>query len=119
MSDQAENDATQRILQSFKAAREAKIRLGAQMKALGDSLNALAKTLQNPDRYVFYVDESDSISVGHPPTEPRQHSVARVTPAQFDWKDLCEMLSSYTKAKEDKESSGTQLKGLGIPISED
>jgi hypothetical protein len=117
VSDQAENEATQQIVHGFKAANEAKAKLEGKMRALGDSLSAFARTLQDPGGYIFSVNESDSVTVGQPHAELRR-PIARVTPAQIDWKDLCETLRSYTEAKEDRQRNASLLRSLGLPISE-
>jgi len=76
------------------------------LKALGESLNAFARTLSNPDAHVFLVNENDSITVGEHTNAPPRRPVARVTPDQIDWKDLCQTVYGYGKAKKtDSEAS--------------
>jgi Tfp pilus assembly major pilin PilA len=117
VSDQAENETTKQIIDNFKAANEAKAKLEGKMKALGDCFAALARTLQNPSSHVFYVDESDNITVGQPNGEIRR-AVARATPTQINWKDLCETLRGYNQATEDRKNGASILKSLGIPVAE-
>jgi hypothetical protein len=117
VSDEAENAAEKQIIDNFRAANEAKIKLEAKLKSLGERLSALGKVLQDPKSYVFYVDLSDSISVGQPDAGLRR-PIARVTPSDFDWKDLCETLRGFNQATEDRKQSIAQLKALGIPVAE-
>lgn len=117
MSDEAEDSAEKKILDNFRAANEAKIKLEAKIKGLGERLTALGNALQYPQTYVFYADVSDSISVGQPNAGLRR-PIARVTPPDFDWKDLCETLRGFNQATEDRKQSIAQLKVLGIPIAE-
>jgi hypothetical protein len=117
VSDQAENEATQQIVDGFKAANEAKAKLEGKMRMLGDSLAAFARTIQEPDKFVFSVNDSDSITVGQPAANLTR-PLARITPAQLDWNDLCDTLRSYAKAKEDRQRNASLLRNIGIPISE-
>jgi len=118
MSDQAENTATQQVVECFRKANEAKAKLEGAMKMLGDRLGALAPTLQTPARYIFCVDNSDNITVGQHDGELHRRPVARVTPSDINWKDLCEMVRGYNQAREDRTRSAAQLKAMGLPISE-
>jgi hypothetical protein len=117
VSDQSENAAEKQLMDSFREANEAKVKLEAKLKNLGDRLNAFGKTLQDPKGCVFYVDQTDSISVGQPGMEPRRPA-ARVSPSEFNWKDLCETLQGYNQAVEDRKQAVTRFKALGIPIAE-
>jgi hypothetical protein len=117
MSDQSENAATQQVIDSFKTASDAKAELEGKMKALGKRLSAFAKTLQDPNSYVFYIDNTDNISVGQRSVEPRP-AVARVTPSEINWQDLCETLRGYNQATGDKKHSSAQLRAMGLPIAE-
>jgi hypothetical protein len=113
MSDQAENEARLKNLDTLTEARKAKHLLVGKLKNLGKSLGDFAETLKNPETHVFDV-EKDCITVGQPGGELRR-PIARVTPSELDWNDLCDTLRGYIKAKQDKRDSST---ALGLPDSD-
>jgi hypothetical protein len=116
MSDQAENAATAQIIESARAAKEAKTRLEAKMKVLGESLDAFAKALRTPDDNVFDVD-SNAITVGRHGSAI-ERPLARLTPADIDWKDLCDTLRGFNRATEEKRDGIAKLKAIGLSLSE-
>jgi len=118
VSDEAENAAEKQILDRFREANEAKTKLEVKLKGLGERLSAFGSALQDLKIYVFYADTSDSISVGQPNAGLRR-PVARVTPPDFDWKDLCETIQGFSQAREDRKQAIAQLRAIGIPIAED
>jgi hypothetical protein len=117
MSDEAENASTKQNLDIFKSANEAKASLEGRMKALGDQLSGLAAALQTPGQYKFYVDESDSISVGRIDA-PTRRAVSHIAPTDFSWAELCAMLSGYEQATEDKHGATHRLRIIGYPMEE-
>lgn len=117
VSDQAENMAEKQIIDNFRAANEAKTKLEARMKALGERLSDLGKTMQDPRTYVFSVDDNGGITVGQPGAQLRR-PIAHVTASDLSWQDLCETLRGFNQATEDKKQAVAQLKALGIPVAE-
>ena len=118
VSDEAENATLNQVKDAYTKATDAKARLEGKLTALGAKLSDLGAALQKPGRHVFYVDESDSISVGQPGLEPRR-AVARITASDLDWKDLCDALRGYSRATEDKKQNAGYLKDMGLPVPSD
>jgi hypothetical protein len=113
-SDESENAATGRIVETFRNANAAKAKLEAKLTELGVCLGEFARTLQNPDQYVFDIG-GDSVTVGKHGGELRR-PLARVTARDLEWDDLREALKSYAQAKADRENALAQLKAIGLPL---
>ena len=116
MSDQSENSATQTVVESFKQASDAKAKLEGSMRTIGHALELLGKALQEPSKHLFTVDEKVGIAVK--PDNMGNFRSITVMPAQIDWNCLCEMLSGYNRATEDKKRSAALLRDMGLPIHE-
>ncbi len=120
MSDEAENAATQKVVEQFRTSKEAKARLEGEMSALGEKLSAFAKALARPGEYLFRVD-GGGVTVGQPIEEgrtPLRRPVARLEPSDMDWQWLTETLTNYNKACVDKRDSAARLRQMGLDIAE-
>jgi hypothetical protein len=116
VSEEAENAATQKIIETFKFSKEAKARLEGTMNALGDKLAEFAKVLKNPSAYAFRIDQN-GMTVGQLGGELRR-PVMQLDQSDLDWQRLNEMLTNYDKARADKKQSAVRLRDMGLDISE-
>lgn len=45
-------------------------------------------------------------------------SIARLTPADFNWKELCEILDGFNLARDDKKANSELLDSMGYKVNQ-
>jgi len=119
VSDQAENEATAQVVYGYQKANEAKAKHEGRLKALGDSLAIFAGALRDPGKYQFAVDDTSYITVGNHGDDSSARPTVQITPADLDWKALCESLLGYINARQDKQAAADRFRNMGIRVVPD
>ena len=117
MSDQSDNEALRQIVDGYKAAKEAKAKHEGRLRALGDSLEKFVAAFKDPGNYRFVVTPDSDITVGKPDAMGSR-AIARMTPSDFDWKALCEVLNGYVAATQDKRAGASRLQDIGLSVTD-
>ena len=116
MSDDAENAATSRVVETFATANSACAKLEGEMSVLGKELEGLARALSHPKKHFFEAGKDD-VRVWEDVNGPSFTKRARITAEQYNFQNLSDLLSNYGRARKDREESAARLKSMGIPVA--
>ena len=116
VSDDAENAATSRVVETFATANSACAKFEGEMSVLGKELEGLVRALSHPKKHVFEVGKDD-VRVWEDMNGSPFTKRARITAEQYNFQNLSDLLSNYGRARKDREESAARLKSMGIPVA--